>query len=92
MSSVTQSLYESRWKNGYCQLFSYFIELPALGTVDYVLDIGQELDYVIRAFILEASGVETLTWQSFVATEYTDATGTDVIASPRNSIVSYDFS
>ncbi len=85
MSSITRSLYESRWKNGYCQLFSYFIEIPAAQTVDYVLDVGSELDFAIRAFILEASGVEVLTWQSFVATQYTDGTGDTVLASPRNS-------
>jgi hypothetical protein len=85
MSSITRSLYESRWKEGYCQLFSYFVEIPAGQTVDYVLDVGESLDYVIRAFILEASGVEIIEWQSFVATQYTDGTGVTVNASPRNS-------
>ena len=86
MSTVTKSLYESRWENGYAQLFSYYTELLSAGTVNYVFNVGSGLNFALRAFILECSAVETLTWQSFAGTQYTDATGTEIIASPRNSL------
>lgn len=85
MSSVNRSLYESRWASGYAQLFSYYIEVPGQTVVEYVLDIGQKMDYAIRAFIIEASGPEIIGWQSFAGTQYTSGTGTEISASPRNS-------
>lgn len=83
MTQVIETVKEDRWRRGKEFLFLMnFNGVLAGGEIEVLICVGDK-PIIIENMGLEAN-VEKMLWQAFIGAEYTEGTGTEINAIPRN--------
>lgn len=84
MGLTTETLLEEKWRQGksFFWLHSSLV-LTASGTDEIVIKNGKEETAIVGIHL--ESNSEILNWEAFAGAIVTDATGTEILALPRNS-------
>jgi len=84
MALTIETIREARWREG--KRFIYLDNVVALaaGASEDILICVADQNIIIEGVSVEAN-VESLTWEPFVGTQFTEGTGTELNAIPRNS-------
>lgn len=85
MAQTVETVTEKRWREG--KRFIYLTNIPSLvsgASANILICIGDK-PVTVEDISLEAN-VESLSWQPFVGTEFTEGTGQVINPIPRNSL------
>jgi len=84
MAITVETIREARWREGKRFIYLDTITALAAGASENVLICVGDKNVIVEAIGVEAN-VEELEWEAFAGTQFTEGTGTEIIAIPRNS-------
>lgn len=82
---TNETLSQAKWREGKSFLFLVNESIASLGSSNIILDIGSTNDFILTSIEIEAADTESITWNAYVGSSYTAATGVNVTGLPRNA-------